>query len=86
MRYTLPSLGTLPPTIRALLALPPSPQSEVTIRGWIKSVRQHKNVSFAAISDGSESDSLQAVFPIGTGAEQYVSVSSCGIKLMRFQV
>ncbi|CAD6566556.1 MAG: asparaginyl-tRNA synthetase [Tremellales sp. Tagirdzhanova-0007] len=69
MRYTLPSLGTLPPTIRALLALPPSPQSEVTIRGWIKSVRQHKNVSFAAISDGSESDSLQAVFPIGTGAE-----------------
>lgn len=34
----------------------------VRIQGWVKSVRGHKNVSFAAISDGSTSEVLQAVF------------------------
>ena len=34
----------------------------VRIKGWVKSVRGHKNVSFAAISDGSTSEVLQAVF------------------------
>jgi asparaginyl-tRNA synthetase len=34
----------------------------VRVKGWVKSVRAHKNVSFAAIADGSTSEVLQAVF------------------------
>jgi asparaginyl-tRNA synthetase len=34
---------------------------KITVKGWIKSIRSHKNVSFAAISDGSTSETLQAV-------------------------
>ncbi|KAJ8075966.1 asparaginyl-tRNA synthetase [Marasmius tenuissimus] len=66
--------STLPPTIRQLLA--PSVTSElsqhstrseqdanVTVTGWVKSIRRQKRVSFAVISDGTNSAGLQAVFP-----------------------
>ena len=35
---------------------------EVTVRGWIKTVRTGKNVAFARVSDGSCHDGIQVVF------------------------
>jgi hypothetical protein len=53
-------LSALPPTLRALLADPPLSTS-LTVNGWLKSVRAHKNVAFAELSDGS-GGGLQAVW------------------------
>lgn len=53
-------LSALPPTLRALLADPPLSTS-LTVNGWLKSVRAHKNVAFAEVSDGS-GGGLQAVW------------------------
>lgn len=57
----------LPPTIRSRLSptsLEPSlvKEEEVDVKGWLKSVRGHKNVVFAEVNDGSTSEGLQAVF------------------------
>jgi len=59
------STSTLPPTIRQLLAgkshaLSNSPP--IQVHGWVKSVRRQKRIAFAAITDGSTSQPLQAVF------------------------
>jgi asparaginyl-tRNA synthetase len=54
----------LPPTIQQLLAHPSSAQ--ITVSGWIKSVRRQKNVAFAVLTDGSCTQGLQAVF-VGGG-------------------
>ncbi|KAG9120460.1 asparaginyl-tRNA synthetase [Ceratobasidium sp. 392] len=51
----------LPPTIRQLLASPPSPNADTTITAFVKSIRKQKHVAFADISDGSSPRSLQAV-------------------------
>ncbi|KAF8609748.1 asparaginyl-tRNA synthetase [Ceratobasidium sp. AG-I] len=51
----------LPPTVRQLLASPPSSDSSITVTGFVKSVRKQKHVAFANISDGSSPHSLQAV-------------------------
>lgn len=32
------------------------------VQGWLRSVRAHKNVVFAEVSDGSNAEGLQAVF------------------------
>jgi asparaginyl-tRNA synthetase len=32
------------------------------VKGWLKSVRAHKNVVFAELNDGSTTEGLQAVF------------------------
>lgn len=42
---------------------------DVTVDGWIRSVRKQKRVVFAAISDGSTIDSLQAVLSPDDAAE-----------------
>ena len=34
---------------------------DISVTGWVKSVRKQKRVAFAAVSDGSTIDSLQAV-------------------------
>ncbi len=34
---------------------------EVSVKGWVRSVRKQKRVAFAAVSDGSTLESLQAV-------------------------
>ncbi|EEB91167.1 hypothetical protein MPER_10514, partial [Moniliophthora perniciosa FA553] len=39
-----------------------SPTNEITITGFIKSIRRQKRVSFAVVSDGSNAKGLQAVF------------------------
>ena len=52
-------------TIRALLSDPAAsstaPDANVTVRGWIRSVRQQKQVSFANINDGSTLKGIQAI-------------------------
>ncbi|BFZ55986.1 asparaginyl-tRNA synthetase [Savitreella phatthalungensis] len=47
------------PTIRSLLTAPVAGQ--VRVRGWLRSVRKTKNVTFAVLNDGSQGESLQAV-------------------------
>jgi hypothetical protein len=56
----------LPPTIAELLS--PrftlnhhTPDSQVTVTGWVKSIRKQKNIAFAVVTDGSESEGIQAV-------------------------
>lgn len=51
----------LGPTISQLLSRP-TVNAPVSITGWIKSVRRQKRVSFAVITDGSNTKGLQAVF------------------------
>ncbi|KAK4684204.1 hypothetical protein P7C73_g5992, partial [Tremellales sp. Uapishka_1] len=57
-----------PVNLRAILSAPglsatssTTPAARTTVNGWIKSVRAHKNVSFAQIDDGTTGESLQAV-------------------------
>lgn len=37
------------------------PADQVTVKGWVRSVRKQKRIAFAALGDGSTSNSLQAV-------------------------
>lgn len=53
-------LSALPPTIRHILALPPS-AVPLEARGWVRSVRKQKNVAFAVVADGSAARGLQVV-------------------------
>ncbi|KAG7085718.1 hypothetical protein E1B28_003262 [Marasmius oreades] len=65
-RHLTASPYTLPPTIRQLLSSTTynsSNEANVTVTGWIKSIRRQKRVSFAVVSDGTTSAGLQAVFP-----------------------
>lgn len=43
--------------------------TEVTVHGWVKSIRRQKKVTFIAVNDGSTLQGLQAVFPHPTGDE-----------------
>jgi aspartyl/asparaginyl-tRNA synthetase len=69
MRPT-PWLKALSPNIRAVLADSSGSIAssnggqiprEVTVLGWVKSIRVHKKVAFAVLSDGS-GPPIQAVF------------------------
>ena len=74
-RFLSSASSSLAPTIRQLLASPPSPPaaSSVTVNGWVKSIRRQKKVAFAVISDGSSDSGLQAVFTNVNLAKQYVT-------------
>lgn len=52
----------LTPTIREMLATPPTTNSEVSAHGHIKSIRSFKNVGFLDISDGLIFLTLNVVF------------------------
>lgn len=74
------SSSVLPPTLRA--RLDPSSSSSSgraagveVVQGWLKSVRAHKNVVFAELSDGSTAAGLQAVFKGKARTEGYVPTS-----------
>jgi asparaginyl-tRNA synthetase len=60
-RRLLSTAARLRPTIRQLLQ-PERAHDVVDVHGWVKSVRRQKRVAFAAISDGSCEQGLQAVF------------------------
>ncbi|ORX33449.1 putative asparagine-tRNA ligase [Kockovaella imperatae] len=75
---------SLPATIRTVLksasgltASDPAsdPASMSTLKGWIKSIRGHKNVSFISISDGSTYEPLQAVYRGVLGPEYSIGAS-----------
>ena len=48
--------------IKDLLACPPADGTEVTVCGWVRTVRDSKNIGFIALSDGSCFKTLQVVF------------------------
>ncbi|GAO47947.1 hypothetical protein G7K_2142-t1 [Saitoella complicata NRRL Y-17804] len=49
-----------PPTINELAAAP-LPEDEVTVTGWVRTVRKLKNVAFASVNDGSSGANMQVV-------------------------
>lgn len=53
--------SSLPPSISQLFQNPPPIESELTINGYIKSVRSLKKVAFVDLSDGSSHNSLMCV-------------------------
>lgn len=59
MRVSRRLCSALPPSLRTLLVDPPL-SKELVIQGWLKSVRAHKNVSFAEVEDGT--GGVQAVW------------------------
>jgi len=61
MRASRRLLRGIPRTLRAVLSESEIP-ANVEVKGWLKSVRSHKNVTFAEISDGSQTTPLQAVY------------------------
>lgn len=50
-------------------------QSPVTLSGWVRSLRHHKNVSFAMIFDGSADEDLQVVLKPGDAKQLQVGTS-----------
>ncbi|OSD01558.1 asparaginyl-tRNA synthetase [Trametes coccinea BRFM310] len=75
--------SSLPPTIRQLLASPPSsPTAAIQVNGWVKSVRKQKKVAFAVISDGSSEPGLQAVFTDVGLAKQLTNGASVRLRGM----
>ncbi|KAF8626016.1 hypothetical protein AX15_005110 [Amanita polypyramis BW_CC] len=81
----LPSALRFAPTIRQLLENPGEVNDarQVTVSGWIKSIRRQKNVSFAVVTDGSSAQGLQAVF-VGGGkdsAEVKILTNGAAVKL-----
>ena len=54
-------------SIAAHLAAPaPSDESDgarITVNGWVRSCRKQKNITFAVINDGSNTNGVQAVVP-----------------------
>lgn len=64
MRSSLPRLKELAPSLRQIFhqATTNGPSESLTIiQGWIKSIRAHKRVAFVEITDGTTSETLQAV-------------------------
>ncbi|KAH9901343.1 asparaginyl-tRNA synthetase [Cubamyces lactineus] len=80
-RRCFSSAASLPPTIRQLLATPPSaPAAAIQINGWVKSIRRQKKVAFAVISDGSSEPGLQAVFTDVTLAKHLTNGASVRLR------
>ncbi|MDR2483047.1 MAG: asparagine--tRNA ligase [Treponema sp.] len=54
--------------IKAILALPPQSQ-EVTVRGWVRTKRELKNLVFVEVNDGSCFSSIQCAFDRNQGLD-----------------
>ncbi|WWD04931.1 asparagine-tRNA ligase [Kwoniella europaea PYCC6329] len=91
MKRTSIKLSTLPPTVRTILSQrtaqtaasissTESPGEPISVNGWIKSIRTHKNVSFAEINDGSSGKSLQAVLKGKGKADGLTNGTSVNLK------
>jgi asparaginyl-tRNA synthetase len=64
MRRSISRLAPLSPTLRQILqnaSSGPTAATQTSIQGWIKSIRAHKSVAFLEITDGTTSETLQAV-------------------------
>ncbi len=49
-----------PESIKQIIASK-TPRTDITVRGWVRSKRTSKNLSFLALADGSSGDSLQVI-------------------------
>ena len=58
------------------LALNAEQSSEICVKGWVRSARRGKDVSFIALNDGSSFDSLQLV--LNPELEGYDQLSRVG--------
>ncbi|MDR3161469.1 MAG: asparagine--tRNA ligase [Spirochaetaceae bacterium] len=54
------------PLIREILALPPESQ-HITVRGWVRTKRELKNLVFVEVNDGSSFTGIQCTFDRGAG-------------------
>ena len=54
--------------IKEILALPPQSQ-EVTVRGWVRTKRELKNLVFVEVNDGSCFSSIQCAFDLNQGLD-----------------
>ena len=54
------------PLIKEILNLPPD-NTDVTVRGWVRTKREMKNLVFVEINDGSCFSAIQCTFDRGTG-------------------
>ncbi|EJF65820.1 asparaginyl-tRNA synthetase [Dichomitus squalens LYAD-421 SS1] len=80
-RRFLSTSASLPPTIRQLLAAPPSTYAPaIHVNGWVKSIRRQKKVAFAVITDGSSEPGLQAVFTDINLAKQLTNGASVKLR------
>jgi asparaginyl-tRNA synthetase len=64
MRSSLVRLADTSSTLRKILHTATSDgpaATSTTVQGWVKSVRAHKSVAFLEITDGTTSETLQAV-------------------------
>ncbi|NUL83567.1 MAG: asparagine--tRNA ligase [Armatimonadetes bacterium] len=63
-------------SVKQAYGLPPG--SEITVRGWVRSRRDSKGVSFIDINDGSQMKGLQAVIEAGTVDDQILHQLTTG--------
>ncbi|KAH9512723.1 Asparaginyl-tRNA synthetase [Bulinus truncatus] len=52
-------------------------ESEINIKGWVKSVRLHKDVMFLHVNDGSDPQSIQVVVPPSLTTDKNITFGSC---------
>lgn len=64
--------------IVSLFKAPPANDTVVTVCGWVKTLRDSKNIGFIELSDGSAFKSLQAVFE-AAHVENYKDIAKVGV-------
>ncbi|KAI9485021.1 asparaginyl-tRNA synthetase [Zychaea mexicana] len=69
------STNTFPLTVRSLLDNNVEAGSDVTVKGWVRSVRKQKQISFANINDGTSVRGLQAI--LSSEQAERLSTGSC---------
>ena len=55
--------------------------SSICVKGWVRTIRQSKNVSFISLNDGSTLNSLQIVLDMKSFASSYLENISTGASL-----
>lgn len=63
------------PLIKDLLHLPAESQ-ELTIRGWVRTKRELKNLTFVEVNDGSSPGGIQCIFDWGSNGQPRLSSSA----------
>ena len=64
--------------VKKLFAAPPADGQEATVCGWVRTVRDSKNIGFLELSDGSCFKNLQVVFEAAK-LENYKEVAKAGV-------
>ncbi|KAG8216894.1 hypothetical protein J3R82DRAFT_7164, partial [Butyriboletus roseoflavus] len=80
-RFVSTSTGTLPLTIRQILASGQDSASKVHVHGWVKSVRRQKNVTFAVVNDGSCPSGIQTVLSNGLNVDFHSLTNGASVRM-----